>query len=154
MDRRESLRKLAAAALTLALFDRELLAHAPPKTRVTVYKTSTCPCCKGWVNHARANGFDVTEVNTDELDVYRSKFKVPADLASCHTTVVGNYAFEGHVPADLIQRFLKQPPKGALGLAVPGMPIGSPGMEMGARKDPYDIVLFSANGKRTVYARR
>lgn len=145
---------MAAAAIALTFVDSELLANAPLKTRMTVYKTPTCPCCKGWVNHARANGFDISEVNTDELDVYRSKFKVPADLASCHTAVVGNYAFEGHVPADLIQQFLKKPPQGALGLAVPGMPIGSPGMEMGARKDAYAVVLFKSNGSRSVYARR
>ena len=121
---------------------------------MTVYRSPTCPCCGAWVKHARTAGFDITEVNVDDLNVYRKKYKVSSDLASCHTAVVGDYAFEGHVPADLIQQFLKKPPQGALGLAVPGMPIGSPGMEMGARKDAYDVVLFKSNGSRSVYARR
>jgi hypothetical protein len=131
----------------------ELLA-APTKVRMTVFKSPTCGCCGSWVKHIRAAGVTVQEVDVEDVEPYKKKHGVPLDLASCHTGVVGEYAFEGHVPADLIARFLEKPPKNARGLAVPGMPIGSPGMEVGSRKDPYDVVLFDTSGAHRVYAKR
>ncbi len=119
-------------------------------TQVTVYKTRTCGCCGHWVEHMKANGFDVTVQNVDDTSVYRHKSGVPDSLASCHTAVTGGYAIEGHVPAADIQRLLKTRPPKAKGLAVPGMVTGSPGME-GPRSDAYSVVLFDADGRTSVF---
>ncbi len=123
--------------------------------RMTVYKTPTCGCCRGWVSHAREtlSGYEILTHDMDDLTEVKARLGVPESLQSCHTAISGPYVFEGHVPADLIHRFLGERPK-ALGLAVPGMPIGSPGMEMGGRKEPYDVVLFDRSGAIRVYAKR
>ena len=143
-----------AATVAALLAGRSDLWAAPAKTRMTVYKSPTCGCCEEWVKHVRAAGYIVKAIDVDDVAPIKSKQGVPADLVSCHTGVVGEYAFEGHVPADLIDRFLKSPPKNARGLAVPGMPLGSPGMEVGGRKDAYDVVLFDKSGARRVFAKR
>jgi hypothetical protein len=153
MNRRQSIKALSAGFVAVLATRGDLLASLAP-TKMTVYKSPTCGCCGAWVKHVKAAGFDVVERNVDDVEPYKKKHGVPLDLASCHTGVVGEFAFEGHVPADLIQRFLKAPPKGARGLAVPGMPLGSPGMESGGRKDAFDVVLFEKSGKRSVYAKR
>lgn len=153
MNRREYIRALSGAILTLAAGGQTALA-ALAKPRMAVYKSPTCGCCSDWIKHVKANGFDVEEYNVIDVTPYKKKFGVPLELASCHTGIVNGYAFEGHVPADLIRRFLKAPPKNAKGLAVPGMPAGSPGMEVPGRKDAYDVVLFRKDGSRSVYARR
>jgi hypothetical protein len=153
MNRRESIGALAAAAAAILSGNGALLAAAA-KVRMTVYKSPTCGCCGNWVKHIRAAGYSVTEVDVENVEPYKKKYGVPLDLASCHTGVVGEYAFEGHVPADLIGSFLKAPPRNARGLAVPGMPLGSPGMEVAGRKDPYDVVLFDKTGARRFFARR
>lgn len=119
-------------------------------TQVHVFKTSTCGCCGHWVEHMKANGFDVIVQDVDDTSVYRRKYGVPDSLASCHTAVVENYAIEGHVPAADIQRLLKTRPPKAKGLAVPGMVMGSPGME-GPRTDAYSVVLFDADGRTSVF---
>ena len=123
--------------------------------RLTVYKTPTCGCCKLWVDHARSTleGYDIKVLDMDDLTEVKTRLGVPPSLQSCHTAITGPYVFEGHVPADLIKRFGAGRPK-ALGLAVPGMPVGSPGMEMGGRKEPFDVLLFERSGKTRVYARR
>jgi hypothetical protein len=152
MNRRQSLKALTAGCLAVLTTRTDLLADLAPQ-RMTVYKSPTCGCCGDWIKHVKAAGFDVVAVNVDVVEPYKKKHGVPLDLASCHTGVIGEYAFEGHVPADLIKRFLKSPPKGARGLAVPGMPLGSPGMEVGGRKDAYDVMVFDKAGKRSVYAK-
>lgn len=116
---------------------------------IEVYKSATCGCCHEWVAHLRANGFTVNAHDVANPSDYREKFGVPKALGSCHTAVVGGYAIEGHVPAAEIKRLLAERPK-AKGLAVPGMPLGSPGME-GPRKDPYDVVLIQSDGRHKVY---
>ena len=116
---------------------------------VTVYKTRTCGCCAKWVDHLRANGFEAVVNDVPSTAEYRKKFGVPDSLTSCHTAVVNGYAIEGHIPAVDIHRLLKEKPK-AKGIAVPGMPIGSPGME-GPRRDPYAVYLFDGTGKTTVF---
>jgi hypothetical protein len=123
--------------------------------RLTVYKSPTCGCCRLWVTHARSvlDGYDIRTLDMDDLTEVKARAGVPAALQSCHTVLAGPYVFEGHVPADLIERFLRERPK-AIGLAVPGMPAGSPGMEMGGRKEPYDVLLFEKSGKTRVYAKR
>ena len=126
----------------------------PKPTEITVYKSPTCGCCTKWVDHLKANkAFHVTTRDLDDVAPIKQGLGVPARLQSCHTAVAGGYAFEGHVPSDLVAKVLKERPKIA-GLAVPGMPAGSPGMEMGGRKDPYDIVAFTKDGKTSVYAKR
>ncbi|HEX5831016.1 MAG TPA: DUF411 domain-containing protein, partial [Gemmatimonadaceae bacterium] len=108
--------------------------------------------CKAWVDHVRKAGFAVEAKDVNDVEPYKAQLGVPLLLASCHTAIVEGYAIEGHVPADLIHRMLKEKPKVA-GLAVPGMPMGSPGME-GPRKDAYDVVAFTKDGKTRVYAKR
>jgi hypothetical protein len=127
-------------------------AYAAAPIAITVYKTPTCGCCKKWVEHLESHGFKVTANDMDDLSEVKATFGVPAELQSCHTATVGKYVVEGHVPADLIQKMLKEKPAIA-GLAVPGMPMGSPGME-GMRKDDYDVIAFDRQGKRSVYAKR
>jgi hypothetical protein len=117
---------------------------------ITVYKTTTCSCCAVWVKHLRENNFTVKVIEVDSTAEYQKKNGVTAALRSCHTGTVGGYAIEGHVPASEIQRLLKEKPK-AKGLAVPGMPVGSPGMEVGTRRDAYSVLLFDSEGKTSVY---
>lgn len=127
-------------------------AHLPARAAlpaIEVYKTPSCGCCHLWVEHLRANGFSVNAHDVDDTTAYRQKLGVPKALGSCHTGVVGGYAVEGHVPAREIKRLLAERPKVG-GLAVPAMPLGSPGME-GPRSDPYDVLAFHADGRYAVY---
>lgn len=119
---------------------------------VTVYKSPTCGCCSSWVDHMKAAGFQVRTVDMDDLTEVKQAGGVPIRLRTCHTAMVDNYVIEGHVPADLVKKLLAEKPA-VTGIAVPGMPIGSPGME-GATKEPYQVLLFDKNGKITVYAKR
>jgi len=119
---------------------------------VTVYKSPTCQCCAKWVDHLRAAGFTVVVHDTSDLAGVMAQNGVPPQMASCHTAKVGGYVIEGHVPADLIARALKEHPAIA-GLAVPGMVIGSPGMDGGAPQQ-YDVVAWTAGGQTSVYAHR
>lgn len=140
---------LHAAALACALPGFAFAKTAQPV--IEVYKSATCGCCTQWIDHLRANGFKVNAQNVPNTAAYRAKLGVPQSLGSCHTGTTGGYALEGHVPAADIKRLLAEKPKAA-GLAVPGMPMGSPGMEMpGERADAYDVLLFQADGKTTVY---
>lgn len=133
---------LAGALSTPAL----AMAAAPV---IDVYKTEYCGCCESWVEHLKANGFTTRVANVANPSDYRERGGIPNELGSCHTGIVQGYAIEGHVPAPDIKRLLAQKPK-AKGLAVPAMPLGSPGME-GPRKDPYDVLLVQANRKTTVF---
>ena len=120
---------------------------------VEVWKSPTCGCCKDWVTHLEANGFRV-KVNDVGNTAARARLKVPTKLGSCHTAWVGRYAIEGHVPAADIQRLLKERPE-AIGLAVPGMPVGSPGMdgpEYRGRRDPYEVLLIQKDGSSSVFS--
>jgi hypothetical protein len=122
---------------------------------VVVYKTPTCGCCTKWIEHLKQAGFAVTAHDTANVAPIRSRHGVPQALQSCHTALVGGYVVEGHVPADVIQRLLRERPKVA-GIAVPGMPAGSPGMEGlgGPARQPYQVLAFRAEGGWTVYERR
>ena len=117
---------------------------------VVVYKTPSCGCCTGWVDHLRANGFLVTVEEMQDLKSLKTRLGVPGDLESCHTATVGGYFVEGHVPASDVRRLLAEKPV-AKGIAVPGMPVGSPGMERGDERDPYQVIQFDGDG-RTVFA--
>ncbi len=119
---------------------------------VTVYKSPTCGCCTKWVQHLERNGFEVNAIDVRDLVPVKMKHGVSPTLASCHTALVGGYVVEGHVPADVIERLLRERPD-VQGIAVPGMPVGSPGMEQGGRKDPYSVVTFDAQGETRIYER-
>lgn len=157
MERRAFLRATVGATLgagvVAALDARTLGAHQGTLPPMTVYKSASCGCCKGWVDHARTNGFTVKTVDTEDLAGVKREMGIPARLTSCHTVVVGSYVIEGHVPAADVKRLLKEKPK-VRGLAVPGMPIGSPGMEQGspANYDRYDVLSFTAAGTTAVFA--
>jgi hypothetical protein len=141
---------LALAGMVAVSPSDSLPAQGPA---MTVYKTPTCGCCAKWVDHVKAAGFKVQVQDMDDLTEIKQASGVPIAIRTCHTAVVGNYVVEGHVPADLVKKMLAEKPKMA-GIAVPGMPIGSPGMEQGNEKQPYDVVLFDKTGKTTVYAKR
>ena len=148
---------IAAVAVvsTTARADRAPDASAPVAAPViTVYKSPTCGCCKDWVAHVQKAGFRVDVKDMNDMATVKADAGVPAAAQSCHTAIVDGYAVEGHVPADVIQRLLKERPKIA-GIAVPGMPAGSPGMEVPGRKaDRYDVLSFDRKGKTAVYTSR
>jgi len=125
---------------------------AESRPKVEVWKDPSCGCCKDWVVHLEKSGFDV-KVNDSGNDKARQRLGIPQSLGSCHTASVDGYALEGHVPAREIKRLLASRPK-AVGLAVPGMPVGSPGMDgaiYNGRKDPFDVLLVAKDGTSTVY---
>jgi hypothetical protein len=118
-----------------------------------VYKSPTCGCCNAWVTHMRQNGFRVETHDTANVDPVKDAAHVPVGARSCHTAHIGGYAIEGHVPADLIKRLLREHPADIAGLAVPGMVTGSPGME-GPNPQHYDVIAFTRDGHTRVYASR
>ena len=127
------------------------LAAAGPE--ITIYKSKSCGCCSKWVDHLEANGFKTVVHDRENMDEVKDWLGVPRDLRSCHTAQVKSYLVEGHVPAGDIQKLLAAAPKAA-GLAVPGMPIGSPGMEVPGRKpDAYEVLSFDAKGNTAVFAK-
>jgi hypothetical protein len=129
-----------------------LAAAAAPAVPVEVWKDPNCGCCQDWVAHLQASGFQV-KVHDTGNEAARTRLGVAGKYGSCHTALVGGYAIEGHVPAREIHRLLKEKPK-AIGLSVPGMPVGSPGMDgpaYGKRKDPYNVMLLSRDGSASVY---
>jgi hypothetical protein len=145
MTRRNLVTGLAACALLA--YSRRLRAQDLP--RIVVSKDPTCGCCTGWVDHLRQAGFTADVIETSEINRVKVRLGVPQDLVSCHTAEIGGYVIEGHVPADTIKRLLAEKPAGK-GLAVAGMPMGSPGMEMdGMAPDTYEVVLFGHSGQTT-----
>lgn len=118
---------------------------------ITVYKSPSCGCCGEWVKHLHRAGFATKVVNIEDLTPIKQRYGVPEKLGSCHTALVDGYVIEGHVPVREIKRLLAERPK-AKGLAVPGMPAGSPGMEQGARRDPYDVLIFNDSGRHSIYS--
>jgi len=146
LDRRRFLSILGATGVIMATGPAFAQAALP---KVVVTKDPNCGCCGGWVDHMKAAGFPVEVVTTPQVNRVKARLGVPDDLASCHTAEVGGYVIEGHVPADAIKRLLAEKPS-AKGLAVPGMPVGSPGMEVdGMAPDTYEVVLFGPSGQRT-----
>jgi hypothetical protein len=136
---------LASLALTRAA------AAAPVQIAVT--KGLGCECCEGWAKHLRTNGYAVSVTESDDLDGVKTKLGIPEDLRTCHTGQIGDYLLEGHVPAVAVAYLLREKPDGMIGVAVPGMPVGSPGMEVeGAKPDEYSVILFGPAGRR-VWAR-
>jgi hypothetical protein len=118
---------------------------------VQVYKQPGCGCCELWAQHMRKAGFRVTVAEAQDVDAMKRQNGIPVNLRSCHTSLVGGYKVEGHVPADVVKRLLTEKPS-VSGIAVPGMPMGSPGMEAGGRVEPYDVYSFDAQGRQPVFA--
>ena len=144
-----SRRHLLAGALLLPLVGARAAVGRP---MVEVWKDPSCGCCKDWITHMEQSGFEL-RVHDSGNTAARARFGMPVKFGSCHTARIGGYTIEGHVPAREIQRLLQEKPK-AVGLAVPGMPVGSPGMDgpaYGQRKDSYDVILVKADGSSTVY---
>jgi hypothetical protein len=143
-------RRFVAAAL--AATGTGLIGATPPQPLVEVWKSPTCGCCRDWIRHLEGHGFTVRSFDTGNTDM-RAQLGLPVRYGSCHTARVAGYAIEGHVPAREIRRLLKERPA-AVGLAVPAMPLGSPGMdgpEYGGRRDPYDVLLVQRDGSAAVY---
>lgn len=139
-------------ALVLGSFILAGCSRAAAEDQAVVYMTPTCGCCHLWVDHLEENGFDVRVEMVNNLTPVKMEHGIPYELGSCHTAVIGGYLVEGHVPADVIKRMLDEQPD-IKGIAVPGMPIGSPGME-GPNPEPYDVLAFRPDGSRAVYASR
>lgn len=145
---RPSLRGLVAAAL-LGL--ASLAPAFAAEDEVVMYKDPNCGCCGKWAEHMREHGFKVKEVSTSQMGVIKREAGVPQALGSCHTAKVGGYVVEGHVPAADVKRMLTDKPT-VSGISAPGMPLGSPGMEIDGRQEPYEVILFTTSG-RSVFAR-
>ncbi len=119
---------------------------------MTVYKSPTCGCCSEWIAYVEEHGYEVTVENVADLNPIKAEYAVPPAMQSCHTAIIDGYVVEGHVPVEDIERLLTERPA-VIGIAVPGMPVGSPGMEVpGAEPRPYDVVSFDANGVVEVVA--
>lgn len=126
-------------------------AQAVLASEITVFRSPTCGCCGKWIDHAEAAGFQVKDEVTEDMSAIKQQYGVPQNLTSCHTTVVGDYVVEGHVPVEDVQRLLVEKPDVA-GIAVPGMPIGSPGMESGDYTEPYTVFSFTESGETAAFA--
>ena len=148
MTRRNAILATGAAVISLAANGA---ASAGPLPALKAYRNPGCGCCEKWAASLVAAGFQIEMFDDPELDKRRAAAGVPAEIAGCHTAYVGNFIIEGHVPAADIIRFIAEKPE-ARGLAVVGMPVGSPGMEMDGTKEPFDVLLFTAQGKWQVYA--
>lgn len=155
--RRKSRRRLYGAGILLIVVLGVmafwlLLPEEDAIANITVYKSATCDCCKKWISHLERHNFDVSVVNRNDVVSKKQELGVPTRLYSCHTARVDGYVVEGHVPAQDIMRLLEQKPD-IRGIGLAGMPIGSPGMEQGSRKDPYTVYAFDAGRNTSVFAR-
>lgn len=154
------IQKFTVAASVLAFAGLGLVAYAQPKpvssrsSVAVVYKTPTCGCCSLWVEHLKTNGFqvEVHDVSAAQVRAVSKPAGLAEEMTSCHTAKIGGYIVEGHVPAADIQRMLKEKPAIA-GIAAPGMPMGSPGMEQGGRTEAYNVMAFTKDGKTSVFAK-
>ena len=145
MTRRDLLAMVAATAV----LGQRAFAQA---TQIDVLKDPGCGCCDGWAKHLRDAGFRVTVAESADMAAEKDRRGIPARVRSCHTGVVNGYVLEGHVPAAAVQKLLKERPA-VVGIGVPGMPIGSPGMEVGKKKEPYEVLLLKEDGTTEVYAK-
>lgn len=120
---------------------------------LTVYKLATCGCCREWIAHVEADAFETVAIDMEDMSAIKEQHDIAPAYRSCHTAVsTQGYVFEGHIPARFVREFLANPPADAIGLAVPGMPLGSPGMEMGDRFTPYGVLLLKKDGSSEVFA--
>jgi hypothetical protein len=144
----------AGGALTAIGVVPAFSSEAPKPRPIVIYKDPDCGCCKAWVTHLRANGLAVEARDRTDMDALKDSLGVPSALRSCHTAVAGRYVIEGHVPAADVKRLLARSPTNVAGLAVPGMPGGSPGMEVPGRPaERYDVIAYAADGSTRVFAK-
>ncbi len=142
----KSLKILFAISLMLS----NIPAQAEEPTAITVYRSPTCSCCGKWMEHLKQNNFTIKDIPTEDMNAIKHKYGVSDEMASCHTAVVNGYVVEGHVPADDIKALLKAKPN-VVGIAVPQMPSGTPGMEMDGKKDPYNVMSFDSDKHYQVF---
>jgi hypothetical protein len=141
-----------AVAATSGSATHAAQANAPALIPITVYRAASCGCCKGWLQHMRANGFAVRDVVVADVQAIKRRLGVPNLLSSCHTAEVAGFAIEGHVPAADVKRLLRSRPAVA-GIAAPGMPLGSPGMESPYGKEPFTVLAFTRTGAISAFSR-
>lgn len=142
--------KTEKQATLVSVWDRETEPNYSETRDMTVYRSPSCGCCGVWIEHAQKHGFKIEDIKTDEIEALKQKHNIPAELASCHTTIIDGYVMEGHIPVDDIKRFLAAKPN-MTGLAVPGMPIGTPGMEARDIKQPFQVLAFNDKGEVEVF---
>ena len=147
MKQLRSLLTMSLLALTIGQADAT---ETPKPIDIVVYRSSSCECCGRWLEHLQQNNFKIKEIVTDNVQEIKDKYGITEPLASCHTGIVEGYVVEGHVPANDIMKLLQTKPKVAC-LTVPGMPRGTPGMEMGGKKDPYQVISFDAQKNVAVF---
>jgi hypothetical protein len=140
----------AALSALLPIVSRASAMESP--TTITVYKDPSCGCCTKWVAYLRTAGLQPDVHDRSDMDALKDSLGVPAALRSCHTAVIGRYVIEGHVPVADLKHLLAAAPKGIVGIAAPGMPAGSPGMEVPGRTDRYDVIAFAADGTTKLFA--
>jgi len=143
--------KILLSAILLATSLAGQAEEAVADKEMTVYRSPTCGCCGKWIEHVKQNHFVIKDIVSDDMQAIKKKYGVPENLESCHTAIVDGYVIEGHVPAADIQKLLETKPK-VVGLSAPGMPMGSPGMEMGGKTDDYDVVSFDSAGNVQVFS--
>lgn len=127
------------------------IARQSPLPKLTVFRSPTCNCCGKWIEHMEAAGFQIQDEITEDMSTIKQQYGVPDDLSSCHTALVNGYVVEGHVPAEDVQRLLAEQPN-VVGIAAPGMPVGSPGMDSGDEVEPYTVFSFTEDGNREPFA--
>lgn len=138
-------------ATLVSVWDQETEPNYTGTKNITVYRSPSCGCCGVWLEHAQKHGFKVEDIKTEKMEALKQKYGVPPQLASCHTAIVDGYVMEGHIPVDDIKRFLTEKPEEFVGLSVPGMPLGSPGMEAGDIKQPFQVLAFNKQGEVKVF---
>jgi hypothetical protein len=142
-----------AACSDASKIAEELTPRQGSVVTLDVYKSATCGCCTKWVDHIQLDGFSANIHHSADINAIKNKYNIAPKYQSCHTAVSSQgYVFEGHIPSRFISQFLENPPNGSLGLSVPGMPMGSPGMEVGGRFMPYQVLLLKENGSTEVFA--
>ena len=145
--------KSLSAVLFVSVISSFAHAQSIEDVVLNVYKEPTCGCCNGWIEHMNDNGYSTAFHHPTNIQKLKDEFGLKNEWRSCHTAVhKDGYYFEGHIPEKFIAQFLSAPPQGSMGLAVPGMPIGGPGMEMGNRFTPYDILLINKDGTQSIFA--
>lgn len=132
------------------VWDRETEPSYSGITEMTVYRSPSCGCCGDWIEHAKKHGFQIKDIKTEEMEALKQKYNIPTELVSCHTSIIDGYVMEGHIPADDIKRFITGKPD-MIGLAVPEMPIGTPGMETRDLKQPFQVLAFNNKGEVEVF---
>ena len=140
-----------AIAVVMSLTTATSAATASVPLEITVYRDPFCSCCEGWIDYLTNQGFQPTSVKTSTIETLKQQYGVPNDLVSCHTAVINGYVVEGHVPADDIKRLLAEQPNDVAGISVPGMPIGTPGMESGDVREPFTVFSFDKQGNTEVF---